>query len=148
MNKISVNLLIYPLMSLLSLVNPSVSQAKPIIYDFTVRVTDGALQGNSFQGFFIYDDESVSGSGKEEIGVEEGLKVCMNFFGQNYAETNDSNYPNLPKLTLNDGEVENLDFWIEEERRLPWWNLQGWEVSTTQRETSEDLPTCLPSNQS
>ncbi|MGK7946005.1 MAG: hypothetical protein AB4058_16195 [Microcystaceae cyanobacterium] len=142
MNKFPLNLLTYPLSSLLVLLTPSFSQAKPIVYDFTVNVTEGALQGSSFQGFFIYDDERLNGSGKEEIGVEQGLKVCMTFFDQNYPENKDSNYPEFPKLTLNDGEVEKLDFWIEENQRLQWWNREGWEVNATKRESSEELPVC------
>ena len=45
------------------------SLAKPITYDFTVEVSQGSLAGNTYTGSFSYDDEQLTGVGKEEIGV-------------------------------------------------------------------------------
>lgn len=139
MDKSLINTFLVLLFPSISFLLPATSQAKPIIYDFKVEVTEGALQGNRFDGFFGYDDETITGKGREELGIEQGLIVCMNFLQKTYNETNDSNYPNFPKLILNDGEIEKLDFWIEEGKRVPWWNLAGWEVTARQRDTSEDI---------
>lgn len=58
-------------------------QASSITYDFTVNVTKGALAGNSFNGTFSYDDSTLKGTGVEQLGIERGLTVCMNYFGRN-----------------------------------------------------------------
>ena len=109
-------------------VNVHPISAKPITYDFTVKVSEGSLAGNTYQGSFSYDDENLSGVGKEEIGVIDGLTVQMNFFGKNYIEEDDKDYPAFPKLVLEDGKVQQLDFWIESNKRRVWWGTPGWEV--------------------
>jgi hypothetical protein len=85
----------------------------------------------SFDGSFCYDAAVVSGEGTEIIGVDEGLKTSVLFFGEVYTEADDSNYPEFPQLTFTDGEVEQLDFWIEPGDRLMWWNIPGWDVTLT-----------------
>jgi hypothetical protein len=143
MPKFSLKPLWLSLASSIIVIIPNVSQAKPIIYDFNVNVTEGSLQGNSFSGFFIYDDETLEESGREKIGVEQGLSVCMTFFDKNYDETDDSNYPEFPQLVLNEGQVESLDFWAEKGKRQKWWNREGWTVNLSQRESSLEIPQCL-----
>ncbi|VXD24196.1 hypothetical protein [Planktothrix paucivesiculata] len=112
------------------------AQASIITYDFTVNVRAGALTGKSFNGTFSYDDSSLTGSGVEELGVNQGLTVCMNFFGRNYNETEDSSYPMLPKLVFENGLIKQLDFWIEPNKRLNWWNESGWEVTLSPSKNS------------
>ena len=107
--------------------------AKPITYDFTVEVSEGSLAGNTYQGSFSYDDEKLSGVGKEEIGVIDGLTVKMNFFGKDYTEEDDRDYPAFPKLVFEDGKVQQLDFWIESNERRVWWGTPGWEVELSPR---------------
>lgn len=107
----------------------NVVNAKPIVYDFQVNVTEGSLKGSIYQGFIRYDDEKITGVGEEIITVEDGLTVCMNFFNQNFDQTKDVNYPQYPKLTLNEGKPESLDFWIESNPRRLWWNQNGWLVT-------------------
>lgn len=114
----------------------SQAYASPITYDFTVNVTQGSLAGKSFSGTFSYDDSTLKGIGAEELGVAEGLTICMNFLGRNYNETNDSSYPTLPKLVFEDGKIKRLDFWIEPGKRLLWWTLPGWDVDFSLRKAS------------
>ena len=114
-------------------INGYPSLAKPITYDFTVKVSEGSLAGNTYQGSFSYDDETLSGVGKEEIGVMDGLTVNMNYFGKDYTEEDDRDYPKFPKLVLEDGEVQQLDFWIESNERRLWWGTPGWEVELSPR---------------
>lgn len=110
--------------------------AAPVTYDFTVNVTKGALAGKSFNGTFSYDDATLKKIGIEELGVAQGLTACMNFFGRNYRETDDSNYPTLPKLIFENGKIKQLDFWIEPNKRINWWKLPGWEVKLSKRATA------------
>lgn len=114
----------------------SQAQASTITYDFTVNVTAGALTGRSFHGTFSYDDSRLTGRGVEELGVNQGLTICMNFFGQNYRETEDSNYPTFPKLVFENGSIKKLDFWIEPNKRVNWWNQPGWEVTLSPSKNS------------
>ena len=108
-------------------------QAIPVTYDFTVEVTQGTLAGNTFSGSLTYDDEAIMGIGTEEIGVENSLTVTMEFLGQTYSEISDSQYPEFPKLRFEDGEIQQLDFWIEPGERLIWWNLPGWEIDLSRQ---------------
>lgn len=97
-------------------------------YDFTVNVTQGALAGQTYSGSFRFDDSSLIGSGDETLTVEDGLTVQMNFFGRDYTEIDDADYPAFPQLQFEDGEIHRLDFWIESGERVIWWDLPGWEV--------------------
>jgi len=102
--------------------------AVPVTYDFTVTVTQGRLAGNSFNGSFSYDDANLKGKGVEELGIDEGLTTCMNYLGRTYRETDDTSYPTFPKLRFEDGKIAQLNFWIQPNQRVNWWNLPGWEV--------------------
>lgn len=110
--------------------------AVPITYDFTVNVTQGPLAGKSFNGTFSYNDATLKGTGFEELGVSQGLIVCMNYLGRNYSETDDTSYPAWPKLIFENGKIKQLDFWLESNKRKNWWNLPGWEVKLFQHATA------------
>ena len=109
-------------------------QALPVTYDFTVVVKEGSLAGNTFQGSISYDDEVIKGRGAEKISVVHGLKTKINFFGQEYTEKEDQNYPQFPKLIFRDGEIYLLDFWVEPGERDIWWIREGWEVKLSPRD--------------
>ncbi|MBD2040921.1 hypothetical protein [Microcoleus sp. FACHB-672] len=117
-----------------AVITTSQAQASTITYDFTVNVTKGALAGKTFNGTFSYDDATLKGNGIEELGVAEGLTACMNYFGRNYSETDDTSYPEFPKLVFENGKIKQLDFWIQPNKRVNWWNLAGWEVTLSMRE--------------
>lgn len=102
--------------------------AESVTYQFWVNVTAGPLAGNTFNGTFTYDANSIVGQGTEIVGVDNGLSVNMDFLGETYTETADTSYPAFPQLVLQDGEVQQLDFWIEPGPRVNWWNLPGWQV--------------------
>jgi hypothetical protein len=107
--------------------------AEPVIYDFTVQVRTGSLAGNRFTGTVRFDSEAFTGVGRETIGVEDGLAVKMQFYGMYFGAMDDVNYPEFPRVNLNNGELESLDFWIEPGARGSWWNLPGWEIELTRR---------------
>ncbi|NER00478.1 MAG: hypothetical protein F6K30_27905 [Cyanothece sp. SIO2G6] len=123
---------------------PEVQESQPVVYDFTIDVTEGSLAGMSFDGSFCYDATVIAGVGPETIGVEAGLKTRIIFFDQLFTETDDSNYPEFPQLMFVDGEIEQLDFWIEAGDRLPWWNLPGWNVTLIPTEAETDCPADSP----
>lgn len=117
--------------------------AVPVTYDFTVTVTKGGLTGNSFNGSFSYDDAKLKGKGVEELGIADGLKTCMNYLGRTYHETDDTSYPTFPKLRFEDGNIVQLNFWIEPNRRVNWWKLPGWEVKLSEPKiTGSTVPNC------
>lgn len=120
--------------------------AKPVIYDFTVNVVEGSLKGRTFNGFFSYDDEQLTGEEMEIIGVKDGLKVCMNFMQQIQNETNDVDYPQFPQLTLKQGKPETLDFWVEPSYRRLWWNQNGWQVTLSPRQDNSIIANCQIGN--
>jgi hypothetical protein len=118
------------------------AHAAPVSYDFTVNVSKGSLSGKSFNGTFSYDDVTLKRTGIETLAVSQGLTACMNFLGRNYRETDDSNYPTLPKLIFENGKITQLDFWIEPNKRINWWKLPGWEVKLSRRATATAVATC------
>ena len=111
-----------------TVVTATQSYAVPVTYDFTITVTKGGLAGNSFNGSFSYDDAKLKGKGVEELGIDEGLTTCLNYLGRTYRETDDTSYPTFPTLRFEDGKIAQLNFWIQPNQRVNWWNLPGWEV--------------------
>jgi hypothetical protein len=117
--------------------------AVPVTYDFIVTVTQGRLAGNSFKGSFSYDDAKLKGTGVEELGIAEGLTTCINYLGRTYRETDDTNYPTFPKLRFEDGKIAQLNFWIQPNQRVNWWNSNGWEVKLSEPQMSDStVPNC------
>ena len=120
----------------------SQAQASIVTYDFTVNVTQGSLAGQSYSGTFSYDDSTLKRTGVEKLGVEQGLTVCMNYFGRNYTEASDRDYPRFPTLVFENGKINELDFWVQPQNRVVWWNLPGWEVNLSRRQAGADVPNC------
>lgn len=125
-----------------AVITTSLANAATITYDFTLNVNQGSLAGKTFNGTFSYDDATLKGTGVEELGVAEGLTVCMNYLGRNYSETDDTSYPAFPKLVFEDGKVKQLDFWIQPNKRVNWWNLPGWEVKLSMHNAASAVPNC------
>ncbi|QKQ77700.1 hypothetical protein FBB35_06930 [Nostoc sp. TCL240-02] len=123
------------------IITTSLAQSSTVSYDFTINVTKGSLAGKSFNGSFSYDNSTLKGIGVEELGITQGLKTCFNYLGRNYSESDDRDYPTFPKLVFDNGKIKQLDFWLQPEKRVVWWNLPGWEVKYTQRHAS--APTVL-----
>ncbi|MBD2060463.1 hypothetical protein H6F88_31460 [Oculatella sp. FACHB-28] len=117
-------------------------QASIVTYDFTVNVTQGPLAGQSYGGTFSYDDATLEGAGVETLGIEQDLSVCMNYFGRNYTEVDDTSYPDFPTLIFEDGAITQLDFWVQPNQRINWWDLPGWEVNLSERPADADVPAC------
>ncbi|MEG4483960.1 hypothetical protein [Microcoleus sp. D2_18a_B4] len=117
--------------------------AVPVTYDFTITVTKGGLAGNSFNGSFSYDDAKLKGKGVEELGITDGLTTCLNYLGRTYRETDDTSYPNFPTLRFEEGKITQLDFWIQPNQRVNWWNLPGWEVKLSEPKMGDStVPNC------
>jgi hypothetical protein len=117
-------------------------QASIVTYDFTVNVTEGSLSGQSYSGAFSYDDSTLEATGVETLGVDQELSVCMNYAGHTYTEVDDTSYPAFPKLIFEDGTITQLDFWVQPNQRVNWWNLPGWEVSLSERPTDAGVLDC------
>ena len=115
----------------------SPAQATIQTYDIVVDVTAGSLEGNQFTGTICYDDEFLMGIGTEEVSPYLGLSTTMNFLGKDYDQTADTDYPEYPKLILQDGEIQSLEFWVESEKRGSWWNTPGWDIQLTKRKRFE-----------
>jgi hypothetical protein len=119
------------------------SRAEPVTYDYFVTVTQGPFAGNAFSGSFSFDDSVLTGVGQETIGVKDGLTVSSSFFDFDYRETDDTRYPDYPKLIFENGVITRLDFWVEDGERVVWWDLPGWNVDLSRRpsaSTAEVVP--------
>ena len=115
-----------------TVVTATQAYAVPVTYDFTITVTKGGLAGNTFNGSFSYDDAKLKGKGVEELGITDGLTTCLNYLGRTYRETDDTSYPTFPTLIFEDGKITRLNFWIQQNQRVNWWNLPGWEVNLSE----------------
>ncbi len=76
-------------LSLAVMETPSV-QAAIITYDFTVNITSGSLLGNSYTGFFSYDDSKPSGLADEPplLPYFAPSDLSFEFLGKTYTENN------------------------------------------------------------
>ncbi|MEM9217171.1 MAG: hypothetical protein AAGD25_22850 [Cyanobacteria bacterium P01_F01_bin.150] len=129
----------HPELSIPDVSNPDLSTAAEFSsYSFTVEVTDGPLAGRQFDGSFCYPKDSINGEGIEVLREADGFSVSMNFFGDVYTAADDTSYPDFPRLTLEDGEVMQLDFWIEEVKREVWWDFPHWDVSLSSPDDTAD----------
>ena len=128
---------------LITVVTATQAYAVPVTYDFTITVTKGGLAGNTFNGSFSYDDAKLKGKGVEELGITDGLTTCINYGGRTYRETDDTSYPTFPTLRFEEGKIAQLNFWIQPNQRVNWWNLPGWEVKLSEPRMSDStVPTC------
>jgi hypothetical protein len=85
-------------------------QAATLTYDFIVNIASGFLSGKQFEGFFSYDNSTLTGIGSEEVGVNEGLSINFEFLDVIYTEANDFNFPLYPRVLFEDGRLAGLDF--------------------------------------
>lgn len=75
--------------------------------DFKVDITTGDLAGNSYDGYFTFEDSELSGIGNETIVAD---KVSFNFNGLTYNEKQDFDYPNAPWVEFDGGSLSGLNF--------------------------------------
>ena len=71
----------------LSVINANPINAASIIYDFEVNnldSLDSSLVGETYSGFFEFDDSTLTGINEEFLSVSE---LSFNFLGVNYTET-------------------------------------------------------------
>ena len=97
----------------LATISAGQSVAATITYDFEVRNLTGSLSGNTYNGFFSYDDSllanQITGNGIETISsYDGGLSFNFDFLGTIYDETNDPYDRTL--VTFNNGVAESIYF--------------------------------------
>lgn len=90
-------------------------QAATITYDFDVNITSGSLDDNIYEGFFSYADSTLTGIGREKIGVAEELSIVFEFLGNTYTEANDNNFSfNFPFLEFKEGSLVGLQYIVND----------------------------------
>ncbi|NEQ72486.1 MAG: PEP-CTERM sorting domain-containing protein [Okeania sp. SIO2C9] len=92
----------------LSVINTNPVNATSIIYDFEVTPDFGPLVGETYSGFFEFDDSALIGSDEEFLSVSE---LGFNFLGVDYTETN---VLADPEAVFFDGDFLGLSFSAEE----------------------------------
>ena len=97
----------------LSIISAGQSVAATVIYDFEVRNLTGSLSGNTYSGFFSYDDSlptnQLSGNGIETItSFGGGLSFNFDFLGTTYDETLDPY--DRTQVTFNNGVAPSIYF--------------------------------------
>lgn len=89
------------------------AQAAIITYDFTVDVTTGSLTDTQYQGFFSYDDSTLTASGVESVGIAEGLSISFDFLGVTYTEADDDLVDfGFPLVEFNQGSLVGLQYTV------------------------------------
>ncbi|MDZ7994565.1 MAG: PEP-CTERM sorting domain-containing protein [Nostoc sp. EfeVER01] len=98
--------------SVAAVVKPT--QAALVNYDFTVNATSGDRPGQYF-GSFQYDDSTLTNTGLETLGVENGLVVAFNYLGTNYTEVDDTDFNSFPIASFNNGKILGLSYFIADQ---------------------------------
>ncbi len=88
----------------LTVINANPVNAASIIYDFEVSIDSGVLDGETYSGFFEFDDSALTGIGEEFLSVSE---LSFDFLDVNYTEI-DGSFD--PEVLFVDGEFFGLDF--------------------------------------
>lgn len=76
--------------------------AASVIYDIEVNLDSGFLSGETFTGFFEFDDSGLTGSGEEYLAVSD---LSFDFNGDDFTE-DDGN----PEVLFFDGDFLGLEF--------------------------------------
>ena len=93
----------------------SEAQAGVINYGFTVDVTSGANVGQ-YKGSLSYDDSTLTRTGSENVGRDQGLSILFNYLGTTYTEDNDTgSMVGLPLLSFNNGNLVGLNYLVDNE---------------------------------
>lgn len=71
-------------------------------YDFEVSIDFGSLVGETYSGFFEFDDSGLRGIGEEFLSVSN---TSFDFDGLNYSETD-----GFPEVLFFDGDLLGLSF--------------------------------------
>jgi hypothetical protein len=90
------------------------TQAAIVRYNFTVNATSGNNPGQYF-GTLQYDDITLTGSGKETLGVENGLRVTFNYLDNIYTELDDEFYDFYPIVSFNNGGLLGLNYFVADQ---------------------------------
>ncbi|MDZ7954221.1 PEP-CTERM sorting domain-containing protein [Nostoc sp. DedQUE09] len=98
--------------SVAAVVKPT--QAALVNYDFTVNATSGDRPGQYF-GSFRYDDSTLTNTGLETLGVENGLAVAFNYLGTNYTEVDDTDFNSFPIASFNNGKILGLSYFVADQ---------------------------------
>ncbi len=89
------------------------AQAAIITYDFTVDVTTGSLTDTQYQGFFSYDDSTLTASGVESVEIAEGLSISFEFLEVTYTEADDDLVDfGFPFVEFNQGNLVGLQYTV------------------------------------
>ncbi|MDZ8085716.1 MAG: PEP-CTERM sorting domain-containing protein [Nostoc sp. DedQUE12b] len=98
--------------SVAAVVKPT--QAALVNYDFTVNATSGDRPGQYF-GSFRYDDSTLTNTGLETLGVENGLAVAFNYLGTNYTDVDDTDFNSFPIASFNNGKILGLSYFVADQ---------------------------------
>ncbi|GGA29472.1 hypothetical protein [Okeania sp. KiyG1] len=86
----------------IAVINANPVNAASIIYDFEVNNLDGSLAGETYSGFFEFDDSALTGIGEEFLYVSE---LSFDFLDVNYTEAD-----GFPEVVFFDGDFLGLNF--------------------------------------
>lgn len=86
------------------------AMAAPVMYNFDIDFnsgTDGA-------GSFVIDDTQLTGVGLEIFAPDSGTTTLLSFTamvgGLTYTESDDTDFPNFPEVSFQDGIVASIGF--------------------------------------
>ena len=117
------------------LITPTVAKSAIVNRSFNVNIETGSLQGNNLEGFFKYDDSSLTGIGFESIGNGIGFfEFEFEWFGVTY--TQDSNPGFAARAAFNNGNFLGVRYFLGWEQPTPNFSLS---LSSFAYEDTEDI---------
>ncbi|MFN6571477.1 PEP-CTERM domain protein [Nostoc minutum NIES-26] len=90
------------------------TQAAVVNYDFMVNAIAGDYPGQ-YYGSFSYDDSTLTGTGEETLGINNGLSIAFNYLGIKYTEKNDIDYGyGAPFVSFQNGNLLGINYLVED----------------------------------
>ncbi len=108
--------------SIVVFINAIPASAATLLYDFTVQVRSGILAGETFSGWFSFDDVRLSQVGEDVFTVaDDNLRIEFSFLGTTFDQDDESfelfeRALPLPRVTFRDGELIGLNYRVDEVR--------------------------------
>jgi hypothetical protein len=103
------------------------AQAAQLTYDFTVDIDSGSLQGQTFSGFFRFEESSLTGNGFESVALttNNNGEVSFEFNNTLYTQNDD---PFDPTAEFNNNQLLGLSYVVPDtfSFELDFFNQQAY----------------------
>jgi len=105
--------------TVIALFSATGAQATIITKTYTAHVVNAPYSGTTGIGSFTYDDSILDGGGNGIASTGNGLTLTFTLFGQTFTQSDDTDFPDYPQLTIVNFTPTLLDFQVWEHGANP-----------------------------